>query len=40
MTALKKQDDHIDIKAGKSPDDIDVLLQIRFVVHSIDTMLQ
>ena len=26
MTVFKKQDDHIDIKAGKSPDDIDVFI--------------
>ena len=26
MTAFKKQDDHIDIKADKSPDDIDVFI--------------
>ena len=26
MTAFKKQDDHIDIKDGKWPDDIDVFI--------------
>ena len=26
MTVFKKQDDHIDIKAGKSPDDINVFI--------------
>ena len=32
MTAFKKQDDHIDIKAGKSPDDIDVFITVRFAL--------